>query len=50
MTPTRWSTPIGRYGSFAPYRLPAAGEARWHESASDSYAYIEFEITEVDYN
>ena len=47
--PARWSTPIGRYQPFGPVRLGSVGEGRWHEPAGE-YAYIELEITEVQYN
>jgi hypothetical protein len=49
LTPVRWSTPIGRYRPFGPVRLGSGGEARWHEPAGE-YAYIELEISDVQYN
>ncbi len=45
----RWSTPVGRYRAFGAVRLMSGGDARWHEPAGE-YAYIEMEITDVQYN
>ena len=44
-----WSTPLGAFRSSGGRRLPAGGEARWHD-ATGEYAYIEMEIDEVNYN
>ena len=46
MTPARWSTPVGGYRRFGPFRLASRGEARWGEYGSD-YAYIELELDEI---
>ena len=42
-------TPVGRYRAFGAVRLMSGGDARWHEPAGE-YAYIEMEITDVQYN
>jgi len=44
-----WSTPVGGYRSFGPFRLASGGEGRWHEPGGE-YAYIELAIDEVEYN
>jgi hypothetical protein len=49
MTRVRWSTPVRGYRAFGPVRLGALGEARWH-TADGSYAYIELELDDVEYN
>lgn len=49
LTPARWSTPVGGYRQFGPVHLVSRGEGRWHEDGSD-YAYLELEITGVQYN
>ena len=46
MTPAQWSTPVGGYRRFGPFRLASRGEARWGEFGSD-YAYIELELDEI---
>lgn len=45
----RWSTPLGDYRTFGPFRLASRGEARWHEAGGD-YVYIELTIDDVQYN
>jgi hypothetical protein len=45
----RWSTPISGYRTYGAVRLPAGGEARWHEPDGE-YAYIELTIDDVQYN
>jgi hypothetical protein len=45
----RWSTPVGGYRSFGPFRLPSGGEGKWHEPDGE-YAYIELAIDDVQYN
>jgi len=45
----RWSTPIGSYRSFGPFRLASAGEGRWH-GPDGEFTYIELVIDEVEYN
>jgi hypothetical protein len=47
-TPARWTTPTRRYGQFGPYRLSAAGDARW-EGQGEPWTYIEIEIDRVAY-
>jgi hypothetical protein len=49
MRSLRWSTPITRYRTYGAVRLPAGGEARWHEPEGE-YAYIELTIDDVEYN
>jgi hypothetical protein len=49
MKPVRWSTPVGAYRAFGPFRLGGGGEARWHEAAGD-YAYIQIQLDDVQYN
>ena len=48
MTPARWSTPVGGYRAFGPFRLASHGEARWREAGTD-YAYIELDLDEITY-
>ena len=49
MTRLRWSTPVGHYRQFGPVRICSGGEARWHTS-NGSFAYIELELDDVEYN
>jgi hypothetical protein len=49
MTKLRWSTPVGSYRPFGPLRLWSDGEARWH-TPNGSFAYIELELDDVEYN
>jgi hypothetical protein len=49
MTRLRWSTPVGPYRPFGPLRLGSGGEARWH-TPNGSFAYIELELDDVEYN
>ena len=49
MTRVRWSTPAGPYRAFGPLRLASGGEARWH-MPNGSFAYIELELDDVEYN
>jgi hypothetical protein len=49
MTKLRWSTPVRPYRAFGPLRIWSGGEARWHTS-SGSFAYIELELDDVEYN
>lgn len=49
MTRFRWSTPTGPYRTYGPLRLASGGEARWH-TANSSFAYIELELDDVEYN
>jgi len=44
----RWSTPIGAYGAFGPFRLPVRAGAIWH-LPEGSYEYARFEIERVVY-
>jgi len=48
MTPARWSTPIGGYRSFGPFRLASHGEGRWQETGND-YTYVELDFDEITY-
>jgi hypothetical protein len=48
MTPARWSTPIGGYRLFGPFRLASRGAGLWHESGRD-YPYIELQLDEISY-
>jgi hypothetical protein len=48
MTPARWSTPVGGYRAFGPFRLASHGEARWREAGTD-YAYIQLDLDEITY-
>jgi hypothetical protein len=45
----RWSTPIGGYRSFGPFRLASGGAARWHEAGGE-YSYIELTFDDIQYN
>ncbi len=47
--PRGWSTPLGSYRRFGPYRLTAGGEGRWHDGAA-SYPYIELRVRDVVVN
>ena len=49
LTKLRWSTPVGSYRSFGSLRLGSGGEARWH-TPDGSFAYIELELDDVEYN
>ncbi len=49
LLPQRWSTPIGGYRAFGPYRLLSRGRAVY-EAPEGPYAYIEIEVTEVTVN
>ena len=49
MTRRRWSTPVTGYRSFGAVRLLASGEARWN-TPTGSYAYIELNVDDVEYN
>lgn len=49
VTKLRWSTPVGSYRPFGPFRLCSCGEARWH-TANGSFAYVELELDDVEYN
>ncbi len=44
----RWSTPLGGYRNFGPYRLASGGRALWHEPGG-AFAYIELTIDSVSY-
>jgi hypothetical protein len=48
-THQRWSTPLRDYSAFGSRRISARGEGRWHPAAG-SFAYIELELTHVEYN
>jgi hypothetical protein len=49
-TSQRWSTPLRDYGKIGPYRLPTAGEGRWHPAGKPGFTYIELHLDEVVYN
>ena len=49
LTKQRWSTPVKPYRAFGPLRLGSGGEGRWH-TADGSFAYIELELDDVEYN
>jgi hypothetical protein len=48
-TRQRWSTPLGGYRAFGPYRLASHGEARNHAPQGE-YAYGEFAMENIEYN
>lgn len=48
-TQLRFSTPVGDYRSFGPFKISARGEARWHPPEGE-FAYGEFELVELHYN
>jgi hypothetical protein len=48
-TARRWRTPVQSYRAFGPRRVMALAEARW-ETASDGFAYLELELTDLAYN
>ena len=45
----RWSTPVGRYRSFGPVRVPSRGEGRWHPPEGE-YACLEIELIDLQIN
>ena len=47
--PRRWSTPVGTYRAFGPYRLFSRGRAVWHD-ADGEYTYLEAELRDVEIN
>lgn len=49
MARKRWLTPVAGYRQFGPYRLPAAGEARWQDAAGE-WAYITLTFDDVTFN
>jgi len=48
-TQLRFSTPVGDYRTYGPYRLASKGEARWH-APDGEFAYGEFRLVDIDYN
>jgi len=48
-TPLRFSTPVGSYRPFGPFRIAARGEARWHLPGGE-FAYGEFEVVDLAYD
>jgi hypothetical protein len=47
----RWSTPVGGYRRFGPWRIAAEGAALWHAPEPEGeFAYIELTIHDVRYN
>ena len=50
-TPQAWSTPISAYRTSHGHRFAAVAEGRWHASPPiGEFAYIEFNVGDVDYN
>lgn len=49
MMKQRWSTPTGPYRAFDPLTLASGGAAQWH-TPNGSFAYIELELDDVQYN
>jgi hypothetical protein len=49
-TRLRWTTPLRAPRAFGSLRLPAGGEARWHEPGVADFAYIELELVDVAYD
>jgi len=47
--PARWSTPLGAYRAFGPYRLAGTADVRYRTASAD-YAYGEFVIADLAYN
>lgn len=45
----RWSTPVGDYQSFGPWRVMSHGEGRWHVPEG-VYVYIELELLDLEVN
>ena len=45
----RWSTPLSDYRVFGVHRMAAHGEGVWHAPAGN-YAYLEFDIDDVEFN
>jgi len=48
-TRMRFSTPVGDYRWFGPFRIAARGEARWHAPEGE-FTYGEFELLDLAYN
>lgn len=48
-TRMRFSTPVGDYRAFGPFRLASRGEARWHPPEGE-FTYGEFEVLDLSYN
>lgn len=44
-----WSTPVDRYGVLASLNLPVHGQAVWNLASGD-FAYVDLEITKIEYN
>ncbi len=42
-----WSTPVGEYRRFGPWRVGARGEGRWHPPTGE-FAYIELELLDLE--
>lgn len=49
LTRQRWSTPVGEYRRFGPFRVATRGEGRWHPPEGD-YAYLEIELLDLVIN
>lgn len=50
ITTMRWSTPLGDYRAFGPYRISARGTGRWHPAGAAAYDYIELETRDFRVN
>lgn len=46
----RWSTPLSEPRTFGGLRVPARGQARWHQPDGTSYAYVELELEALTYD
>jgi Family of unknown function (DUF6544) len=44
-----WSTPVGEYRQFGPWRVSTRGEGRWHPP-DGAFSYIELELLELQTN
>lgn len=49
LTPLRFSTPVGDYGTFGDRRVMTRGEGRWHPPEG-AFAYIELELVDFEVN
>ncbi|MFZ5824588.1 MAG: DUF6544 family protein [Bacillota bacterium] len=47
--PRRWSTPVGEYRSFGPWRVCSRGDGRWHPEEGE-FSYIELELLDLQIN
>lgn len=49
LVPMRWSTPIGSYKKFGPYRIFSKGQGIWHQDEG-AYAYFEADLLDLEIN